>query len=219
VTDYAVAPARVGLWLDCDTIGTLTPSRIAAAMAHVHPTYGKVQGIEGYSELPNERVDGTIWTADSLAMVVAAGAQALWIQHPLAPGWIPSENLGAIHEEHASAYAASCGFPMPIHGGVDIEGTAGPSYGYGLTWATNRVQRGGKCMGYYGYQLGMSLADFAAMANVTAYWEAFNQPRIGGRGPCLVQGPTLTIPGFGAVDTDLMAADLKGELPMVCQAA
>jgi hypothetical protein len=216
---FTALPARVGLWLDCDTIGTLTPARIAAALAYVHPVYGKVQGVEGYTELPGERTDGTVWTPESLEIVVAAGLQALWVQHPLAPGWIPSENLGSIHEERASAYAASCGFPMGIHGTVDIEGTAGPAYGYGLTWATNRVQRGGKCMGYYGYQLGMSLEQFVAMPNVTAYWRAFNQGVIGGRGPCLQQGPTVTIPGFGQVDTDLMAADLRGELPLACAAA
>lgn len=216
MSDFAAVPATEGLWVDCDTIGSLAPHQLAALLAYTHPQHGKVVGVVGYSALPGEHPDGTLWTPATLAMVLEAGLQASWIQHPLAPGWLPSEHLAALHEATASEYAASCGFPVEMHGGVDIEGAGGPTYGYGLTWATNRVQRGGKCLGYYGYELGMTLAQFAAMPNVTSYWQAYNQARLPGRGPALAQGPTITIPGFGAVDIDVMARDARGELPMVC---
>lgn len=212
-------PATPGLWLDCDTIGAITVSRLAAILAYEHPRLGRVQGLIGYAALPGEQPDGTLWTTGALAMVTDAGLQALWIEHPLAPGWLPSEHLAALQEAAASQQAASVGFPLAMHGGVDIEGCGAGSYGYGLTWATNRVQRGGLCLGYYGFQLGMTLEQFADMANVTSYWEAYNQPRLPGRGPALVQGPTITIYGFGEVDIDTMAPDAKGDLPLVCAAA
>ena len=211
-------PARPGVFLDCDTIGTLTPARLAAAMAYVDPSRGPVVGLAGYCPLPGEKPDGTLWTVEALDLVTSLGLQALWIQHPLAAGWLPSEHLGALHEATASEYALSVGFPADMHGEVDVEGCGGPSYGYALTWASNRVQRGGKCSLYYGWKLGMSLEQCAALPNVTSYHRAFNQPILPGRGPALIQGPTVDIPGFGAADVNLMIADVRGELPLVCGA-
>jgi hypothetical protein len=216
MTDYSAGPAPEGLWIDVDFV--LTPPKLTALKAYVHPQHGPVLGIFGYSELPSETVDGTVWTAQSLADATGEGFACGWIQHPLYPNWVPSENLGAIHEEHASAYAASVGFPGSMHGGLDVEGAGAPSYGYAVTWATNRVQRGGGCLGYHGYKLGMSLEQFAAMANVTSYWRALNSPPLPGlRGDAVIQlYPSVTIPGVGEVDLDLVAKDARGELPLVC---
>lgn len=214
------AKAAVGLWVDCDTIGTLTPARLRALLAYEHEVHGKVKGVIAYAPLPGERVDGTLWTPDALELVtVAGGLQASWIGHPLKDGWLPSEHLGALHEASVSDYTTSLGFPLAMHGWCDIEGCGGSSLGYGLTWSTNRVQRGGKAGAYNGWKLGQTLEQLAEAPDFTSYWCAFNQMPTPGRGPAIRQGPTIDIPGFGPVDIDVVSADAKGELPLVAQAA
>jgi hypothetical protein len=211
-----VTPARPGLWVDCDTCGSLTPERIASLLAYTHPSGAKVHGLIGYSEYPGEMpTDHTVWTAPTLVLATEAGFQALWVQHPPLPGWLPSEHMGAVHEAHASAYAASVGFPAEMHGVNDIEGTGGSSLGYGMVWSSNRVQRGGKAACYYGYQLGMTLDQCEDIPDFSQYWRAFNQAELPGRGSSIRQGATITIPGFGEVDVDWIAADLRGDLPLV----
>ena len=213
-------PARVGLWVDLDFCGRLTPAMLVALSAYTHPEHGKVVGIFGYSELPGENVDGTVWTAASLGYVIDAGYQAGWIQHPLNPGWVPSENLAATHVTHASAYAESVGFPRAMHGGMDIECTGGPSLGYAAIWShLRKLMAGASTLGYYGYELGMLLSEFEALPDVDSYWRAFNQAALGGRGPCVTQGPTITIPGFGQVDIDVVAPDAHGDVFTAAAAA
>jgi hypothetical protein len=205
-----VQPARPGLWIDVDF--PLTPARLETLKLWM-----KVEGIYRYGPLPNNSVVGDI-SAQEAQDICGAGYQLGIVGHPLRPGWVPSENLGAIHEEHLSAHVALCGLPAGMHLACDIEGTAGPSYGYGLTWAANRVQRGGKAQCYYGYQLGMTLEQCAEIPDFDSYWSAFNQARLPERGAALVQGRTVTIPGVGEVDIDTMAPDLRGEMPLVCGA-
>jgi hypothetical protein len=207
--------ATPGLWLDSDF--TWTPARLDVLDKWSHSAYGRPVGLIGYAPLPGEPVDSTLWTPTSLADVCQRGYQALWIQHPLNPGWLPTEHLGALHEATASAYAASCGFPAEMHGGLDVEGTGGGSYGYALTWSANRKQRGGSTLGYNGYDLGMLLSQWEALPDVDAYWSGQRCPDVGGRGPCMRQQyPSLIIPGVGSVDLNLMKADARGSLPLVC---
>lgn len=215
-------PATAGLWIDFDFV--MTPARIQAVLAWSLPSDigrlkagAKVAGGFGYSALPGEHPDGTLWTPQSLTDWTDAGLQAGWIQHPLNPGWLGSEHLGALHEAQASEYAAEVGFPVGMHGGLDVEGCGGSSYGYALTWASNRVQRGGKCLGYHGFELGMGLWEFADMPNVTSYWRAQNQqPLPGPRGDAIIQHyPSVTIPGVGRVDLNDLAPDLRWQVPIV----
>jgi hypothetical protein len=211
----AAVRAQEGLWVDVDF--PLTPAKLALLRAWSYADQ-KVVGVLRYGPLPNNSVIGDL-SAQEAEDICGAGFQLIGIQHPLAAGWIPTENLGAIHEEHASTHFALCGLPASLHQVCDVEGTGGPSYGYALTWSANRKQRGGSTMLYYGWLLGMSLAQAEGLPDVDAYYEAYNQPRVGGRGPCLVQGVTVTVPGVGNVDVDTMAADLRGDLPLVCAAA
>lgn len=207
-------PAATGLWLDCDY--PLTPPRIAAMLAWADPRGRKVVGVFRYVPLPGNSAAGDI-SAQELLDLTDAGLMVGWVQHVLMPGWLPYEHLGAIHEAHSSQYALDVGFPADMHGGFDIEGCTGHSYGYALTWASNRVQRGGHCLGYHGYELGMTPEQFAAMPNVTSYWRAAGQPALpGGRGDAVIQHyPPVTIPGVGEVDLDDVQVDGRGDLPMV----
>jgi hypothetical protein len=216
-----VVPALPGLWVDFDFVPT--PAKIAALLAWAAPDGRKVVGGMGYAALPSEAPDGTLWTPPSLDDWTAAGLQALWVQHPLAPGprgWLPTQSLALQQEARASTYAAYCGFPLAMHGYCDIEGCGGPSLDYGTTWAACRVHRGGLSGNYHGYELGMSLDECEAILHFTSYWRAQRQQALPGRGDAIVQDyPSVTIPGFGLVDTNTLAPDAKGDVPMVCAAA
>jgi hypothetical protein len=202
-------PAEEGLWLDCAVV--LTPKRLAALKAYSP----NIRGIFRYCPLPN---NSSAWdiSAQELADITGEGYQCGWIGHPLRAGWVPSEALGREHEEHASEHAANCGFPVEMHGGVDVEGCAGSSVGYSLVWSSNRKQRGGRTLGYYGWNLGCSLDEFEDLPDIDSYWRAYNQTELPGRGPAVRQrAPEVMIPGVGWVDLDDVRKDLRGDLPLV----
>jgi hypothetical protein len=201
--------AAVGTWIDCAIV--LTPPRIAALKAF-SPS---IRGVFRYCPLPNNASTWDI-SAQELADITGEGLQCGWIGHPLRAGWMPSTALGRAHEEHASEHAAQCGFPPEMHGGMDVEGCAGPSMGYSIMWSSNRKQRGGRTLGYYGWELGMSLDEFEDLADVDSYWRAYNVGELPGRGPSVRQrAPETMIPGVGWVDLNDVARDRRGQLPLV----
>jgi hypothetical protein len=222
------ATARPGNWLDTDA--PLSDAVLAEVASHGY------EGIFRYVPLPRNSSILDI-SPGELARICATVCpdgkklQCGLIQHPRSP----ANNKLTQHDPGIDALTAAdaalaAGYPAGCHLALDFEGllgTEGVPFTSNTTqvcgqwaadWQAVILEAGLRAMLYVGYDVPLDPTDLYRLPGFDSYWSDGGHRKVATRGCALMQGPPVTIHGVG-FDRNVMAPDLLGELPWVCQAA
>lgn len=157
-------------------------------------------------------------TVAELGAILASGLGLALVTHARAPGWLPTEAMGASDGAADVAALKALGVPSSMVLFIDLEGSGGDAIDT-AAWADARskaVVDAGYIAGLYvGDRCVLSAAELYVLPNVTRYWTGFNrgipEPQCGW---CLLQlfPPDQVVAGLQA-DLDCSQQDYAGRLP------
>jgi len=209
--------ATPGLWIDMSQ--RPTPAQARAIVAALDPV-----GVVRTLPLPGNNPMSDLQSAE-LTMWIDLGLEVMAYQHVRASdghGWDPRNHSGATDGSYAAQYAIAESYPIGAHIWVDwedlIAGLPVPAGKLYLESWAERTRLGGVLAGMYcGFDDPLSPVDRYNLSGITSYWSDAGHRSVAVRGCSIVQGREITVAGV-RVDLDHLAADLKGEAPMVCAA-
>jgi hypothetical protein len=219
---FVSAAARAGDWLDTDQpLSDAVLTDIAAA---------GYEGVWRYVPLPNNPSLLDI-SAGELSRICAAGLQCGLIQHPRSPAYnrLPDHDP-ELDARTAVSFALAAGYPEGCHLGLDFEGLLGtevvaftcntPSVcvQWAGFWQTVAREGGYRALLYVGYDVPLNASELFMLPGFDSYWSDAGHRAVATRGCAIAQGAKVTIHGV-KFDRDVLAPDLLGDVPMVCQAA
>ena len=165
-------------------------------------------------------------TSNELTNLLDAGLGVMLVQHVAAPGWVPTEALGAQYGATAAAEAALIGYMLGAHLWCDLEGVqAGASHADVIAFCNawhGAVQDAGYHPGLYvGDSCGLTATELYRALRFDSYWSAYNLNRDNfpaTRGVMLRQFayPPVSRRVLGVpfeYDEDVVQADAMGDLP------
>jgi hypothetical protein len=211
-------PATPGHWVDFSvwpTDAQLDAFRV-----------GGIIGCMVYGPLPrvSEAQKAHDLTPARLLDLTGRGFEVLLIQHCRYPGWYPGIHNGAEDADAIAEHATICGYPTDAHIGEDWEGigttcTAAIGAKF-LDDFSERLTKGYSFGGllYVGYQQPLSADQLYERPYFNQYASDEGHRRVSTRGVSFSQGPQVVLNG-ATVDTDTLAPDLLGDVPIVCAAA
>lgn len=200
-----------GLWVDASTLLSTAVLSAVRAMGYV--------GVIRTLPLPNNPTDGDL-SAGELQDALGVGLQVSAYQHVRAGLWLPDAHSGAADALSAIAWARNAGLPAGMHLYQDLESVGGSAIDtitYSTAWADTVIAAGYLAGLYVGFSVPCSPIQLYGLPH-TSYWSDAGPREVAVRGFALHQRqPEILIAGV-KFDPDVMAADLKGEVPVVAAA-
>lgn len=210
-------PATPGKWCDFSIFPTLLELRALRAAGYI--------GCFCYVPLPgvSDAQKSNDITAERLQSLTGEGFEVGLIQHVRYSGWDPRDHSGTFDAAAAAEHALSVGYPTTAHIWNDLEGIRPgcsdiamrvfleswsgrmPAYPYGAGL-------------YVGYQQPLTAEQLYLLHTFDTYGSDAGHRKVETRGVSFQQGLQTTV-GGAQIDSDELAADLLGGLPIIAAAA
>ncbi len=158
-------------------------------------------------------------TQSEAEAILDAGLALMVVQHPLAAGWVPTEQTGAAFGDAAAKYAGAAGLPANVTVWLDLEGVkAGTAaedvIAYCNAWLAQVAAVGYATGIYIGADPGLSADQLYWDLRTTRYWKGGSSAKAGVPDDIPVRGYQLiqriNNPGPNEFDSNVTKTDNLG---------